>query len=301
MVLTAFVAAVAVAHSQANQRDPNRLKIGEPGEATVQVGQLYDLRKNRPCTMADVVAATKGKRWLFLGENHATTAHQNLEALTLSALVGSGRRVAVGLEMYQRPMQSWLDQWTAGGMEEEDFLLKSNWKEQWGFDFAFYRPVFQAVQMNHLPLEGLNVPRTWVRAVAKGGFAGLPEDAMAQLPNDMFLGNRIHRTVYDALIGGHPMGDASMMDNMYAAQVLWDEGMADTALKFTRGWDRGGIFVVIAGSGHVLYKQGINYRVAKRGGGEGVTLVMMQGSGPATVSRGIGDFVYVSQEAPQAK
>ncbi len=284
--------------------DPNRLPIGQKGEATVQVGQIYDLNRQRRATAQDIVDAAKGKRFVYLGENHATTAHQQMEAEVIAALVGAGRHVIVGMEMYQRPKQSWLDQWSSGLIAEADFLDKSDWKGQWGYDFAFYRPVFQVIRDNALPLVGLNVPRDWVRSVGKQGFGGLSAEQRSELPADMDLGNKDHRAMWDALIGGggHPMTGPSM-DNMYAAQVLWDEAMSDSAIKYVEKApkDSRAIFVVIAGSGHLMYKQGINWRIARRRAGNGVTLVMMQSAGPTTVSRGIGDFVYVTPEAQNDK
>ncbi|HWA82388.1 MAG TPA: ChaN family lipoprotein [Fimbriimonadaceae bacterium] len=277
--------------------DPNRLPIGPKGEATVPVGQVYDLNRQRRATVLDIVDAAKGKRFVYLGENHGTTPDQQMEAEVIAALVGAGRHVVVGMEMYQRPKQDWLDQWSAGTISEPDFLEKSDWKGQWGFDFAFYRPVFQVVRDNGLPLIGLNVPRTWVHAVATGGFDGLTPEAKGDLPANMDLGNKEHRQVWNALIGGsgHPMTGPSM-DNMYAAQVLWDEAMSDTAIKYLdkAPKDSKTVFVVIAGSGHVMYKEGINWRVAKRHAGDGITVVMVQSDEPATVSRGLADFVYVT-------
>jgi uncharacterized iron-regulated protein len=294
-----FLSSAAFAVALQTPPDPNRLPIGTKGEATVQVGQIYDLGKQQPATVQRIVDAARNKRFVFLGENHATTSHQLMEAEVIAALVGAGRHVVVGLEMYQRPKQSWLDQWSANGITEADFLEKSDWKGQWGFDFSFYRPVFQAVRDNGIPLLGLNIPRDWVRSVGRQGLAGLPTEAKSDLPADIDLRNKSHRAMWDALLGGnaHPMTGPSM-ENMYAAQVLWDESMADTAIKYLdkAPKDSKTVFVVIAGSGHVMYKQGINWRVAKRKAGDGITVVMMQSDGPATVSRGIGDFVYVTPE-----
>ena len=116
-----------------------------------------------------------------------------------------------------------------------------------------------------------------------------PEDR-AQLPKEISLDNADHKMVFDSLMGGH-----AMSPNIYSAQVLWDEGMADTALKYldTHHPNRRTVFVVIAGSGHVMYRQGINYRITKRHGGEGVTVVMIDSNEPVPVANGIGDFVIV--------
>jgi uncharacterized iron-regulated protein len=222
-----------------------------------------------------------------------------MEAEVIAALVGSGRRVIVGLEMYQRGKQSWLDQWVAGSISESDFLDRSDWKGQWGYDFSFYRPVFQVSRDNSVPVVGLNVTRDWVRSVGRQGLAGLPPEAKNELPANIDLGNKDHRAMWDAMLGGsgHPMTGPSI-ENMYSAQVLWDEAMSDTAIKYLdrSPKDANTVFVVIAGSGHVLYKQGINWRVSKRKAGDGITVVMVQSDGPATVARGIADFVYVTPE-----
>ena len=271
--------------------DPNRLALGPKGTRTVAVGAIASMASGRGADARQVARAARGKRFVYLGENHATTAHQKLEAEVIQALVDDGREVAVGLEMYTRPKQDWLDQWSKGALEEGEFLAKSDWKGQWGFDFGFYRPVFEAVRRNGLPLVALNVPRDWVRAVGRGGYDALTTEQRLQLPADLGASVPDHRRVFDALMGGHPMGP-----HVYDAQVLWDQGMADTAVKFLerRPTASRTVFVVIAGSGHVMYGQGINRRVETRKAGEGVTLVMLQSSTPVEVARGLGDFVFVS-------
>ena len=122
-----------------------------------------------------------------------------------------------------------------------------------------------------------------------------------QLPTELFLGNRDHRQVFEAMMGGHQMTGTSM-DQMYAAQVLWDEGMADTALKYVAriSTTPSTVFVIIAGAGHVMYDQGINYRIARRHGGAGTTLVMLESDVTVEVSRGLGTFVAVTGKPPSA-
>jgi uncharacterized iron-regulated protein len=147
-----------------------------------------------------------------------------------------------------------------------------------------------------LPMVALNVPRDWVRQVGRKGLSGLTTEQRLQLPNEIFLGNQAHKIVFNGLMGGHPM-TGPQGDNIYAAQVLWDEGMADTAVKWMeRFGDDKTVFVVIAGAGHIMYNQGINYRIDRRKKGRGITVVMGQATGPLQVARGLGDFVYVTRE-----
>lgn len=275
--------------------NPYLLGIGRRGSVKIEPGQLYDMRSGKPATLPDVVRAALGKQFVFLGEEHATSAHQNLEAALVTALAAT-RPVTVGMEMFTRPKQDVLDEWSQGKLLEADFLTKVDWQSQWGFPYEFYRPVLEAVRTGKLRLVALNIPRDWVHVTAVHGLDNLPSSAKIQLPTDMFRGNKEHRTIYDALVGPHEMPGVKP-DNMYAAQVLWDEAMADTALKVRSVFPPmpGEAFVVIAGSGHVMYGQGINYRVARRRGGKGLSVVMLESDAPLEVSRGIGDFVLVSK------
>lgn len=289
-MLPYFLIVVQAAATQAPP-SPYLLPIGREGQTVVESGRLTDLLTGRAATADDVAKAADRKLFVFLGEEHATEPDQATHAAIIEALVRRGRHVIVGLEMYQRPKQSILDQWSVGEIGEADFLAKSDWRGQWGYEFAFYRPVFDAVQRYKLPLVGLNVPREWVRSVGKGGFEALGPADRAQLPTDMSLDNADHKKVFDSLMGAH-----AMSPNIYSAQVLWDEAMADTAIKYLAVHRPSGrtVFVIIAGSGHVMYRQGINYRIAKRKAGDGITVVMLQSNEPVTVSNGLADFVLVS-------
>ena len=284
-----------VAVGQLKDADPQRLDIGEPGRVTVSPGQIVETDDHRVRTPDQIAAEASKVDFFFLGEQHATAAHQQMEAKMIRALAAARRRVIVGFEMITRPKQDVLDLWSLGSMSEPQFLQEVDWEHEWGYDYGFYRSVFDTVRELHAPAVALNVPRDWVHAVSKTGYGGLSTSARLQLPVDLYLGNKDHRKLFDALMGGHSM-EGVTLDNLYAAQVLWDEGMADTALKYIERApnDPSNMFVVIAGAGHVMYKQGINYRITRRRGGKGLTMVMIESDTPVTVSRSIADFVYVS-------
>jgi uncharacterized iron-regulated protein len=272
------------------------LPIGRPGMTTIESGRLTNLSTGAASTADDVARAARGQRFVFLGEEHATPPDQQFHADVIEALARDHREVVVGLEMYQRPMQRYLDQFVSGELGESDFIVASDWAHQWGMDFGFYRPIFDVARAHRFPILGLNIPRDWVRQVGKGGIAALSADARSQLPAEIDLGNSNHRAIFDGLMGGHPGMSGSMMDNVYAAQVLWDVSMADTLAKRIAARKPNGrtVYVVIAGSGHLMYGQGINYRLKQRALGGGPTVVMFQANESVSVSNGLADFVYLT-------
>ena len=277
------------------QADPYKLPIGRPGSLTIAPSEAVETATGQQVDVDEIAELAEGRSFVFLGENHATSAHQDMQAEIIAALIRKGRNVMVGVEMLTRPRQSALDAHIARSIDETQFLQLADWKGTWGFDWSFYRPVFATCREYGVPMVALNVPRDWVRSVGRGGFAALTPEQRGQLPVGMSLDNKNHRSVFTALIGGHPM-EGTAGENMYSAQVLWDEGMADTALKAiaTQKPDPKNVFVVIAGSGHTMYGQGINYRIAKRTGKRGLNVTMIQSATPIEVSRGLGDVVFVS-------
>ncbi|MBL8087628.1 MAG: ChaN family lipoprotein [Chthonomonas sp.] len=273
------------------------LPIGAPGTMNVRSGQIVESKSGKSTKLSTIVRSAEGVQYVLLGESHDHAEHHQMQAQIIEAFAKSGRDVVVGFEMFDRSNQSNLTNWPLGWGSEEEFIQESNWKAQWGFDFALYRPIFTTVRKYRLPMVALNVPRAWVRSVGKSGFSALTPEQQSELPRDMSLGNRDHRTVFDALMGGHgPTGGS--MDNVYSAQVLWDEGMADSAIKALRKRDPAGkpVVIIVAGIGHVMYGQGINYRITRQSGAPTLSVSMVETNSAMTVARGLGDFVYAAKE-----
>lgn len=296
------VALVSFAIMLAADVDPMNLPLGpRKGSVEVPVGTIVDTRTGKPATVRDIAKAADGHRFVYLGESHTNPEHHKMQAAIIEALARRGRDVIVGLEMFTRPRQQDLNPWTLGWLTEPEFIERSGWKTEWGFDYGLYKPVFDAVKRLRLPMIALNVPRDWVRTVGRQGLAGLTQQQRDQLPEDIDLGWKDHRRFFEAMVGGHPMA-GPMGDNMYAAQVLWDVGMADSALKY---WDRTPrssktVVVILAGVGHTAYGLGINGRIAKRTGDPGITVSMVEAADKATVSRGLGDFVFAAKPPAEA-
>jgi uncharacterized iron-regulated protein len=270
------------------QVDPWLLEIGAKGTVDVSPGAVIGTRSGQSASLDDIVEAAQGRRFVLVGEEHDNSEAHLWQARIIEALHKAGRTVIVGYEMFQRPEQTALDLWTLNKLTEPEFLQKAKWQTSWGFDYALYRPIFEVTRQNRLRNVALNVPRDWVRTVGRTGFDSLPDDVKSQVP-PLDLSNENHKAVFNALMGGHPPSSP----NVYTAQVLWDEAMADSAIKYLQRTPTNDktVFVVIAGNGHVMYGQGIGWRLQKRTGEKPLTIVTVSGNEPSKVSRGAGDFV----------
>ncbi len=285
------LAALTLAQATVN---PWNLPLGNA--RTLTVGQGTFDQSGRATSAAAIAEALDGHRFVLVGESHDNMDHKRFCAELVDALVARGRNVSVGFEMFTRPNQKNLAPWSLGKWTEAEFIEKANWKAQWGFDFAIYRPLFESVRKHKLPMVALNVPRDWVRAVGQGGPGNLPAEAKGQVPA-FDPSYEPHRQFFQAMIGGHPMADQRRLDNMISAQVLWDVGMADSALKWMDARPRtpGRIMVMLAGSGHAGYQAGINHRITERTGERVPTVIGLSGE-TVTVSSTLGDWFVVTPE-----
>ncbi|MEO8180911.1 MAG: ChaN family lipoprotein [Deltaproteobacteria bacterium] len=202
-----------------------------------------------------------------LGEQHDSPAHHFAQRRALEEIAArsiSERRVfAVGFEMFQRPYQAALSGFVGGTLPEAQFLTDSEYKERWGFDFSLYRPLLDAAREFSLQALALNAPKELTRKVGRTGLGSLDAGEKQYLP-ELDLGNADHKAYFDAAMGEHPMpAGGPKLENMYAAQVLWDETMAETASTWLAHAGASSRLMVFAGAGH-CHKTAIPARITRR-------------------------------------
>ncbi len=278
------------------ERSVYTLPIGNPKRqriVNVPPNTLMEMHRRRPISLAQLPAFVKDATFILIGEQHDNAQHHQFQAQVIETLVQAGRAVIVGMEMFDRTKQHPLNLWTLNRLSEPEFIEMSDWKNQWGFDFALYRPIFEVVYRYRLRLVALNVPRTLVRQVARAGWASVPPEERLGLP-DPDLSQHDHRLLFETLMGGHP-GTHSPLDNLYAAQVVWDIGMADSALRYLERTvpSPNLAFVILAGNGHVMYDVGISLRIRQRSNHTTATIVCLPPQPkPIPVRASLADFVW---------
>ncbi len=188
-----------------------------------------------------------------IGEEHENPHDHFAELQVLAALLErtkmNGKELALGVEMVDRSRQPILERYRQGEIDEPELLEASEWEERWGYDFSFYRPMFEHARAHHLPLLGLNLPHEIASKVARSGISSLSDSEAKQIPTEIDLHNRDHRAWFREATRHHPP-PTSDRDNLYTAQVLWDETMAETSARWLKGHIPGRQLVILAGNGH---------------------------------------------------
>ena len=206
-------------------------------------------------------------RVICFGEQHDSPEHHFAQRRALEELATRSaavqRPLSVGFEMFQRPFQPALTGFVAGTVPEAQFLADSEYRERWGFDFALYRPLLLTAREFSLEALALNAPKELTRKIGRGGLAALDASEAKQLP-ELDLGDAAHKAYFNAAMGDHPMSEGGpSLENMYAAQVVWDETMADTAASWLAKSGDTSQLIVFAGAGH-CHESAVPARISRR-------------------------------------
>ena len=200
---------------------------------------------------------------IYLGETHDQLADHQAQLGIIQALHHGNSRMAIALEMFQKPYQVWL----SGALSEAQLLTQTEYQKRWGFDWDFYAPIFRFARVKSLPLLAINTPSEITRKVARFGLDSLSGDDFKWIPPraDIDLGSASYRKrileTYESFHQGKGNGDG--FERFFQAQVLWDETMAEAIAQYwLKHPDRQ--IVVLVGQGHLLYGEGIPSRVARR-------------------------------------
>jgi uncharacterized iron-regulated protein len=218
----------------------------------------------------DILGRAANAQVALLGEAHDSADHHRWELYTAAALATLHPRLVLGFEMFPRRVQSVLDRWVAGELNEADFLKASDWANVWGYEAASYMPLFQFARLNRIPMLALNVERDLVRKVGAQGFASVPVGQREGLSAPAAARPAYLERLFEAY-SKHPENKASAparsdleFSRFVEAQLTWDRAMAQ-ALADAAARAPQALIVGIMGSQHIAHGEGVPHQLERLG------------------------------------
>jgi uncharacterized iron-regulated protein len=206
-------------------------------------------------------AALAPREIVYVGERHDQPLHHQVQAAVLDAVASRRPGTVVAFEMLSIDQQPALDAYMSGTMPESDFA--DFWNKVWGYDFGIYKPIFDAAKARGLRAVALNAPRAIVKQVARGGISSLTPAQRNQLPPTIHpISNPDYLAYVNRALDGHGPLPPDVRRRMIEAQTVWNETMGHSVIRALA--EASGPAVVVAGSGHMIYKAGIAESVSHR-------------------------------------
>ncbi|MGB3205256.1 MAG: ChaN family lipoprotein [Crinalium sp.] len=235
-----------------------------------------NLPAQQQLTQADILHKLAQADVVYLGETHDNAKDHETQLEIIEKLYSFTKqnnkdpksKIAIALEMFQRPYQSVINQYLAGEITAAQLVEQSEYQQRWGFPWEYYAPILEFAKKHQIPVIALNTPSEVTRKVSRQGLESLNQEDWKYIPpiSEIRTDNQEYRQLFEKLTGGHHhnlSGNSQKLDNYFTAQVLWDETMADAIANFVKVNPNYQV-IVLAGSGHIIYGYGIPSRVARR-------------------------------------
>jgi len=217
----------------------------------------------------DDLAAARSVDVVYAAEFHDDVAHHVHQLELLRAVAESaevdGVPALFGMEMFQRPVQRHLDDYVAGRISEREMLRRTEYFARWKYDHTFYAPLWRYCRDNGVRIIALNADKDISRQVGRDGLDSLTPEQRSQVADDIHLDVAGHRARLMPFFqsDAHPMPE-ERVEAMYQAMTVWDETMAESAVRALTAAGPGARMFVIAGSMHIQEFNGIPDRVSRR-------------------------------------
>lgn len=205
---------------------------------------------------------------IYLGETHNNVEDHQAQLQIIQTLYQKNPKIAIAMEMFQRPYQNVLDQYLKGEITESQLIEQSQYHQRWGFPWENYAQILRFAQANKIPVLAMNTPTEITRKVAQEGLESLTQSEQQYIPplTEIDLNSSEYREMLFKIYQDYHQeshGESENFERFFQAQILWDETMADAIANFVKNNPNFQI-IVLAGQGHIVYGYGIPSRVKRR-------------------------------------
>ncbi|MEA1972295.1 MAG: ChaN family lipoprotein [Candidatus Cloacimonadota bacterium] len=172
---------------------------------------------------------------IFFGEWHDDVLLHQLEADILPLL--KSKKIAISMEMFERDTQNILDDFLADKITESQFIKQSR---AWGNYLTDYKKIVDFAKKKNFDVIAANVPRRYASMVNKQSpesLKTLPADEKQYVAKELkALDNQYKKQFMETMAANmgrkNAMGMHKMMENIYAAQCLKDDTMAESIFEY---------------------------------------------------------------------
>ncbi len=171
---------------------------------------------------------------IFVGEIHNDSLTHVIELELLKAIHQRQSRVAVSLEMFERDVQSILDDYLRGKVSENEFLKQSRpWKNY----MSAYRPLIEYCKKHGISVIAMNIPRRYARRLSMMGekiLESIPDSERVWIARNFMPLNDQYKERFMKQMREQMPDAMSRIDpeNLYKAQVIKDDTMAESINDF---------------------------------------------------------------------
>lgn len=197
---------------------------------------------------------------ILVGEWHTHAGVHRFQTDLLNHLSSHNPSVALSMEQFSRDKQPILNQYLNGDIGEQVLIKQGN---AWPNYESDYRPLVELAKTKSLDVIAANAPKPIVRCIGQQGISYLDKISNQQrtfLAENIALSDSPYKEKFMASMHH---GQPDQTQKQYAAQVTWDETMADSIVSYLAQNPKAQVLHT-AGKFHIEQGLGIKASIQKR-------------------------------------
>ncbi|MBE4591803.1 hypothetical protein BOO24_05410 [Vibrio navarrensis] len=217
--------------------------------STSSLNHFYDYQLNspqgQPLSLQKLPSELLTADVILIGEWHTHPGVHRFQTDLLHTL-SSQHSVALSMEQFTRDKQPVLNQYLAGEIGEQPLMSEGN---AWPNYESDYRPLVELAKRQGLDVIAANAPKAIVRCIGSQGIGyldKLDETERHYLATEI---NTADSPYKDKFMASMHHGRPEQTERQYAAQITWDETMAESIVNYRKAHPQTQI-VHIAGKFH---------------------------------------------------
>ncbi|CCO44389.1 putative Ferric uptake regulator, CjrA [Vibrio nigripulchritudo SOn1] len=220
--------------------------------------QIYASGKSK--ALHDLVEELSSADVVLVGEWHGHSATHRFQTDLLAALNQSGLPTALAMEQFSRDVQPVVDDYLSGEIGEQTLIKQGN---AWPNYTSDYRPLVEFARTNNLDVIAANAPKNTVKCIGRKGLSWtehLSEEDRGFIAKNIDTSDSPYKQKFMASMHH---GKPEQTANQYAAQVTWDETMAESIVQYL-GENQGKKVLLTAGKFHVTGGLGTAHSIKRQ-------------------------------------
>ncbi len=218
---------------------------------STEVVSFYDYQLYTPSgesiSIAKLTPELQQADVILIGEWHTHAGIHRFQTDILKQLATGDRPIALSMEQVTRDKQDVLNEYLNGQIGEQYFIQQSN---AWPNYESDYRPLIEFAKQSEMPVIAANAPKKTVRCIGRQGVEylnKLDNNERAFVADTINTGDSPYKEKFMASMHH---GKPEQTEKQYAAQVTWDETMAESIVKYLAK-NQGTQIVHVAGKFHI--------------------------------------------------
>ncbi|ENM5761783.1 ChaN family lipoprotein [Vibrio mimicus] len=199
------------------------------------ISTFYDYQlatpKGERISIQNLPADIENADVILIGEWHTHAGIHRFQTDLLKQMVENGHPMALSMEQFARDAQPVLDEYLAGEIGEQYLIQKAN---AWPNYESDYRPLVEFAKSQQLPIIAANAPKPIVRCIGRVGIdyiERLTPDQRQWIAAEINTQDSPYKSTFMASMHH---GNPAQNENQFAAQVTWDETMAESIVRYLK-------------------------------------------------------------------